>query len=178
MTLKFPEDVQGWLTEKEGQKLYELAAGKLVLEMGSYCGRSTICMAQSAKQVVAVDTFHCTNTVGDGNKYPEFEENIKRYGVKDRIHVSCGRFDLELRYLASQAPQEFDLVFVDGSHDEASVTEDIQLALPLLHPNGIISFHDYAYPGLWPDVKKVVDAWRGQRRMEQVDSLAVIYLDK
>src|SRR5690606_30630361 len=45
---RFPSDVQGWLSYREGKTLYDLARGKRVLEIGSYCGRSTICLAQSA----------------------------------------------------------------------------------------------------------------------------------
>ena len=37
--------VRGWLTQAEGDKLARLAEGKKVLEIGSYCGRSTIAMA-------------------------------------------------------------------------------------------------------------------------------------
>jgi hypothetical protein len=52
---KFPTDVRGWLTPKEGETLAQLAEGKLVLEIGSYHGLSTICMAQTAKMVHAID---------------------------------------------------------------------------------------------------------------------------
>jgi hypothetical protein len=48
-------DVRGWLTEAEGRKLQELAIGKTVLELGSYCGRSTCAMAWTAARIVAVD---------------------------------------------------------------------------------------------------------------------------
>jgi hypothetical protein len=40
-------DVRGWLTEADGQKLQELAAGKTVLELGSSCGRSTCAIDDS-----------------------------------------------------------------------------------------------------------------------------------
>jgi hypothetical protein len=52
----FPFDVEGWLTPAEGKELARIAAGKRVLEVGSYCGLSTICMARTAKDLsVSVD---------------------------------------------------------------------------------------------------------------------------
>lgn len=53
----FPRKVVGWLTEEEGIELARLAEGKICLEIGSYCGRSTICLAQKARSVGALDTF-------------------------------------------------------------------------------------------------------------------------
>jgi len=53
--LHFPADVHGALSETEGRKLYELAAGRVVVEEGGFHGRSTICLAQSARIVYSVD---------------------------------------------------------------------------------------------------------------------------
>ena len=39
------------MTEEEGQELARLAEGKVVLEIGAYAGRSTICLAQKAVTV-------------------------------------------------------------------------------------------------------------------------------
>src|SRR4051812_45637582 len=51
----FPRDVDGWLTPEQGRILAELATDKVCLEIGSYQGKSTICMAQTAKHVHSVD---------------------------------------------------------------------------------------------------------------------------
>ncbi|HEY7330147.1 MAG TPA: class I SAM-dependent methyltransferase [Gemmataceae bacterium] len=145
--MHYPTDVQGWLFQGEPQKLYELARGKRVLEMGSYCGLSTIVMAQSAREVVAVDTFECTGTPGvEGNTQQRFLDNLARYGVADKVKVHRGFFADVLPKLDGS----FDLIFIDGSHDEASVRQDIQLALPLATADAVLAFHDYAayYPGV------------------------------
>jgi hypothetical protein len=63
----FPHNVAGWLTEDEGRELAELAEGKVVLEIGAYCGRSTICLAQKAVTVAVVDTFDGRATSQPGN---------------------------------------------------------------------------------------------------------------
>jgi len=50
----FPEDVEGWLWDKEGEELYKLAQRNkdlgVVVELGSYHGKSTICLAQGKKK--------------------------------------------------------------------------------------------------------------------------------
>jgi len=38
---------------------------------------------------------------------------------------------------------EFDLVFIDGDHAAESVKSDIDKALSVLRPGGLIAFHDY-----------------------------------
>lgn len=53
-------------------------------------------------------------------------------------------------------PVEFDLVFVDGAHDDPAVKNDIQAFVPLLTNPGIILFHDYQHPNL-PGLTKIVD---------------------
>src|ERR1700730_14525863 len=52
---RFPAEVPGWLTEPEGRKLAELSRGKRVLELGTYLGRSAICIAQTAVNLLTID---------------------------------------------------------------------------------------------------------------------------
>ncbi|HEY7154088.1 MAG TPA: hypothetical protein VH575_09050, partial [Gemmataceae bacterium] len=70
-----PEEMSGWLTLDEGQLLYEQAAGRRVLELGTALGRSTVCLAQSARQVVTIDLLD----------QAEAKEWSRRYQVHDRI---------------------------------------------------------------------------------------------
>lgn len=168
----FPDDVRGWLTPQEGRALHRLARGRRVLEMGSYCGRSTICLAQSAREVVAVDTFQATG-LGGQDTMTEMTANLDRYRVRHNVRVHRGRFAEVLPTLQAR----FDLIFIDGSHDADSVRQDIDLALPLLHPQGVLAFHDYADGETsWPDVREVVDAWRGTRPVEVVERLGIVPL--
>ncbi len=132
---KFPADVRGWLTDEEGVGLSQLARDKDVLEVGSYCGRSSICLGQTARSLTCVDPFDSRDTPGDGDTYGEFSANLKRYGVKAFVYMSPFadvRFDGE----------RFDLVFIDGAHDEASVAADAARATSLLRPDGLLAFHD------------------------------------
>ena len=156
-----PEAIPGWLTIDEARLLWQTAIGKTVLELGTACGRSTVCLAQSACSVISIDVQEQT----------EAAEWLRRYGLSERVQFCRGDASEQCRGL----DQRFDLVFVDTDHDAASIERDIEASLRLLEPGGLIAFHDYPDPG-WPDVRKVVDQHakkRGWKRTAQAGYLGV-----
>lgn len=159
---KFPTDVKGWLTEGEGRALWELARERDVLEIGSYQGRSTICMAQSAKLVVSVDWHKGDATSGHADTYPAFRSNLERYGVWDRVIALVQRHE---SFWPAYKLTPFDLVFIDGSHDQFSVQRDVENARKVVRPGGVIALHDMQ--DVWPHVSHLLPPWFGV-----VDSLA------
>jgi hypothetical protein len=179
----FPDDIDGWLLPSEGEALAGLARGKDVLEIGSYCGLSTICMARTADFVVAVDTHDGRGTPTPKNTIDELCSNLSRYGVLGNVDVLRGTFaDLAKPANGESAalgehwyPGGFDLAFIDGAHDLASVQNDIACALPLLAPGGLLAFHDYRCDG-HPDVTVAVDLLleQGGELLSLTDSLAVV----
>lgn len=56
---------------------------------------------------------------------------------------------------ASLAPNDFDLVFIDGNHEYSEVKKDIAYWLPKIRKGGMLSGHDYAPP--FPGVIRAVD---------------------
>jgi SAM-dependent methyltransferase len=132
----FPREIPGWLYPAEGKALAELARGKRVLEIGSYYGLSTVCLARTAEHVTAMDYFDGRGTPSPRNTLPEFTRNIDRYGLTEKVAVCHPN---ELTPLL-----DYDLVFIDGAHDVESVQADIAKALTLLAPGGLLAFHDYA----------------------------------
>jgi hypothetical protein len=167
----FPADVAGWLTEEEGRELARLAAGKAVLEIGAYCGRSTICLARTARNVQTVDPFDGRGTPQPGETLATFRRNLGRYGVADKVAEIVGTSAEALPRL----PPVYDLVFIDGAHDEASVAADAALAAAVLRPGGLIAFHDYG-TARDPGVKAAVDEFvaAGGELLGRCDRLAVV----
>jgi hypothetical protein len=168
----FPFDVEGWLTPAEGKELARIAAGKCVLEVGSYCGLSTICMARTAEEVVSVDPHDGRGTAVPRNTMPAFEANLERYAVTEKVEIIPGTFEQARN---SYDLSNFDLIFIDAAHDLASVRSDIAHALPLLAPGGLLAFHDYRSPAD-PDVAVAVDALidSGGELLSLTGSLAVV----
>ena len=135
LPFNFPIDIKGWLFPEEGRALAELSADKTVLEIGSYCGLSTVCIGRTAKAVTCVDYFDGRATPNQTNTFPSFQANCERYKVWDKITVMHP--DAEL------SGTEYDLVFIDGDHSAESVRRDIDKALSVLKPGGLLAFHDY-----------------------------------
>lgn len=134
----FPFEIEGWLREEEGRVLAELARDKRVLEIGSYSGRSTVCMARTAKHVTAVDYFDGRGTPVPQDTLAAFRRNLERYGVTGKVSI-CHPHE-------SYSLPEYDLVFIDGAHDYQSVLRDIASARAVLADGGMIAFHDYTDP--------------------------------
>jgi hypothetical protein len=156
-----PDGVPGWLTIDEGRALYQAASGRDVVELGTAGGRATVCLAQAAKRVVTVD-------VQDQSAADEW---ARRFGVAERVEFRRG--DVTERLGISG--ERFGLAFVDTEHDAASVRRDLELALRVLEPGGLVAVHDYPDPG-WPAVRMVVDEFAarlGWKRIAQADYLGV-----
>jgi hypothetical protein len=175
----FPRDVDGWLSEAEGKELRRLADGKRVLEIGSFCGRSTICLAQTAERVDCIDPFDGRATDQPGSTLEKFESNLARYGVRSKVSAHRGTAN----EVAALLPDGwFNLIFIDGDHSLESVRLDIEHARRLLAPGGLIAFHDYRLyrgevgaawdPGVTGAVNELLAA--GGELLHRVDSLAVV----
>lgn len=170
---RWPQDVEGFLSEAEGQELASLAHGKDVLEIGSFHGLSTICMAQTARHVDAVDPFDARDCLKlPRDTYADFLANIVRYGVNERISVHRGT---SADILPRMIHGGYDLAFIDGAHDDASVWRDALLARPLLRPGGKLAFHDYLSardPGVTTAVDRLIAT--GARLDRVTDTIAVL----
>ena len=55
---------------------------------------------------------------------------VERYGLTDKVTFIRGDAGIVGRTLTGP----FDLIFIDTEHDDASVTRDIEVAMPLLLP--------------------------------------------
>lgn len=131
----FPHDVDGWLLPEEGEALAEYCRGKRVLEIGSYLGRSTICIAQAADYVMSIDPHDGRGTPIPRETMEGFTRNLERYGVLEKVNA--------LKTHPSEYDGLFDVAFIDGAHDYESVKEDIEICLANLKADGLLLFHDY-----------------------------------
>ena len=128
-------DIDGWLTKQQGEFLQTVVKGKTVLEIGSGFGRSTVCMAQVAKQVTTIDHHR-------GGTLPAFTANLQAFDVVSRVEPIVA----DIREIRDEiVKRRFHVVFVDGEHDAESVQHDTQAALECLLPGGVIVWHDYNY---------------------------------
>ncbi len=151
----FPHGVRGWLSGDEGVLLNELAAGKRALEIGSYCGRSTICLAKSATTVTCIDPFDARSVPEPFDTFGEFRANLERHGVAAKVTHLRGTTAEVAPRLSSR---RYDVIFVDGDHTRAGIETDLRAAKRLLAPGGVLALHDYRHPE-YPDVAQAVADW-------------------
>lgn len=151
--------IETFIAPLEAYALETAARGcRRILEIGSAFGFSTIVMAQTGAEVLAVDP----HTGYDS--WQTFQRNLNRYGVAGRVQAVRRPSQEALPHLV---PGRFDLVFVDGDHSEAMAEHDIRHARRLVRAGGIIAVHDYTER--WQGVKNAVNrelrglpAWRIQ----------------
>lgn len=145
------KDVPGWLSEEEGEALYELAracTGKgVIVEIGSWKGKSTICLGLGSRAGKGVPIF-AVDPHAD-YRHGEFKENIERAGIADLVTPLKGLSQL----VVDGFEQPIELLFVDGSHEEDDVREDFEKWVPKVVEGGIVAFHDTTWH---PGVRRVV----------------------
>ncbi|OGQ61241.1 MAG: hypothetical protein A3G92_07445 [Deltaproteobacteria bacterium RIFCSPLOWO2_12_FULL_38_8] len=152
---KITYQVQGWLTENEGHYLYKKAKNvqknNAIVEIGSWKGRSTVCLASGAKEgqgaiIYAVDPHQGSDEqqqkgYNEKDTFKEFKFNIQTKKVDGFIHAireTSKEASLKINY-----PVEF--IFIDGLHKYKNVYEDYKLWFPKVIDGGIMAFHDSLY---------------------------------
>lgn len=161
-TKRLADQVEGWLTDKEGELLYNLArncTGRgVIVEIGSWKGKSTVWLGQGSKRgkqvkIYAVDPHTGASEqramYGEVWTFEEFKKNIQSAQV-DHLIVPLVKTS---EAAAGDFNQPVELIFIDGAHEYDFVKLDFDLWFPKLIEGGFIAFHDSI---LGPGVKKVV----------------------
>jgi predicted O-methyltransferase YrrM len=131
------------LTGDEAAALARLAAGRDVLEIGSAFGFSACVMARAgARHVTAVDPHIQLGS------YEAMVANLEICEVDHLVTIVRGHSPAALDGLGP-----FGLVFIDGDHDAAAVTADVEAARKLLEPGGVLACHDYGEDCCCPGVR-------------------------
>jgi MMP 1-O-methyltransferase len=155
--------IDGWLTPGEADLLYSLAKktnglGRIV-EIGSWKGRSTICLATGAQEagrekIIAIDP-HLGSPEHQRqdpniNTLADFKNNITVAGLIEAVDLKV----MTSKEAAASFTLPVEFCFIDGAHEYESVKEDYDLWFPKIINNGFIAFHDTIS---WPGPKKVVE---------------------
>lgn len=173
------KSIRGWMDDEELTWLAEQATqATKIVEVGSWCGRSTRALADHT-----TGTVWCTDpwngqqglhvkqsTTGDilllrkpmyQDVFAAFLRNLSDHLATNRVQVLPVRSLVAIRILQHLAP--FDLVFLDGDHAYSSIVPEIEQFRPLVRPGGILAGHDYG--DVWPDVKRAVDEFVPDRQL-------------
>jgi predicted O-methyltransferase YrrM len=154
----------GFMPDDEGLALSVIAAKHVavgpVLEVGSYCGKSTLYLVAGARRadapppsVITVDhhrgseehqpgwEYHDPDLAGPDGKIdtlPSLRATLASAGVEDEVVVIVGRSASVARHW--RAP--LGMVFIDGGHTEAAAIADYEAWAGLVAPGGALAIHD------------------------------------
>lgn len=161
--------IPGWLQRGEGALLAILARDRVVLELGSYMGRSTVAMAPFAKHIYCVDHFH-PNSMGQGYN-PDSE------GVLDEFLANTAPWRDKIGYLEAMTKDalaigwpRIELLFIDAGHSHKDVVHDIKFVRFLKH-GGIVALHDTDKPNV---IAAIDDSVMMHGRWEELYSQSTI----
>ncbi len=153
----FAKSVTGWLGDSQGLALYQMArspAAGGVLEIGSFCGKSTLFIALGCKHsnstFYAVDPHKRMSEGGKeqwglnyypftGNSLRELRDTLDSCNLATYVTLMIATSEEARRQFSTQP---LKLLFIDGSHDYADVRLDYELWHEMIVPGGHLVFHD------------------------------------
>ncbi|MFF2408255.1 class I SAM-dependent methyltransferase [Streptomyces sp. NPDC058092] len=154
---------KGFMPVVEGLALYRAAVeaaalGLPVLEVGTYCGRSTILLADAARAagVTALTVDHHRGSeeqqpgweyhdptvvdpeVGRMDTLPTFRRTLHAAGLEDHVVALVGRSV----QVAAVWGGKLGLVFIDGGHTDEHASGDYEGWAPHVAEGGLLVIHD------------------------------------
>lgn len=130
-------DIEGWLTPHEGAFLS--GATGVIVEIGSFQGKSTIYLAQSGEKIYAIDPHK--GDISGGKTSPTlrtFKKNIAEANLDAKVVVIVKTS----KDAAKGWKKPINFLFIDGLHDAGHALEDFLLWSPHVVGGGIIAMHD------------------------------------
>lgn len=143
--------VDGWLEPVEAQALFDLArrctGAGVIVEIGSWKGKSTICLAAGARagnrpKIYAVDPHTGSPEhhaeFGEVETFAEFTANVAAAGYESDV------VPLRMRSTeaAAHVTEPVELLFIDGDHSYEAVVADVEAWWPKLTDGGFVAVHD------------------------------------
>lgn len=188
------ESIPGWSSFPKLETLAKLAslvpADGLIVELGSFCGRSAYAMGMNKKEsatLLCVDMFIPMFT---GVPVKNYDTSGTCYGDTAQVYcfetfVNNTKHIVNLETLAMTLPyndrfikitEPIDLLFVDASHSYEAVSADIRQWVHCVKPGGVIVFDDYF--DLFPGCMQAVDEFvkKHNLTLEVVEYAAIVKL--
>jgi MMP 1-O-methyltransferase len=185
--------VKGFLAADEGETLYRHAAETAYLgpclEVGSYCGKSTVYLGAAAKSkngiVYAVDHHRGSEEHQKGEEYHDpdlYDTGVALMDSFREFRKTMRAADLETTVVPIVAPSRvasrrwatpLGMVFIDGGHSFEAALTDYRSWIAHIVPGGILAIHD-----IFPDPSKGGQApyeiWKLARASGLFEELAMV----
>ncbi len=147
----------------QGKLLHLLArvhGARRILEVGTLGGYSTIWLARALGEDGRVVTLELDP------RYAQIAQaNVERAGLAGLIEIRVGDAHESLAALIAEAPEPFDMVFIDA--DKRSTPEYFTAALELSRPGGVIVVDNVVRGGALIDANGQDPGAQGMRRFHE-----------
>lgn len=154
--------IKGFLARDEAEALYDLTLASAplgpCLEIGSYCGKSTVYLGTACRDrdtvLFAVDHHHGSEEHQPGEEYhdPElFDTSVEAINTFPSLRRTLALFSLQESVVPVVAPSQvvvkkwatpLGLVFIDGGHSHEQALTDCMSWADKIASGGLLLIHD------------------------------------
>lgn len=183
---QYPYDNQGWHSEDEiFKKLIRELRPRFIVEVGSWKGASAITMGNIVRELALDSHILCVDTWlgalefwedkndperylslkldhGYPRVYYQFLANVMHQNLHDIITPFPQTSSIAARWLKKQGIMA-NLIYIDGSHDEQDVFQDLSQYWEILEKGGIFFGDDYDTH--WPSVINAVNRFAKEKSL-------------
>ncbi len=185
-------DVKGFLSDKEAKKLQELFLNVhhlgAVLEIGTYCGKSTLNFAHVAKKinglVFTVDHHTGSEEHQLGEEYHDgdlFDKRLNKFNtlpefLKNIRSSNLGQFIIPVINKSSEASETFSelisLLFIDGGHSTEAAFSDYNSWKDKICSGGLLVIHD-VFPNPEDGGRPPFEIYSTAQKSKEFDDLGI-----
>ena len=157
-----PDQVKGFLEKQEAQSLYQFAKKYCslgpCLEIGSYCGKSTVYLGAAVKEnnqiLYSIDHHKGSEEQQPGEEFfdpdlldetgkgintlPFFLETLDKADLRDNV-IPIVSTSVEASEVWSKP---LAMVFIDGGHSDQAANDDYDVWHPHIIQGGLLAIHD------------------------------------
>ena len=141
--------ITGFMEPSELEWLADRAAShEVIVELGSYYGRSTRALADNTGgRVYAIDDW--IGPRSDGRQYDSSQGQYETFVHNVSDLILCGKvIPVRCDHANAEIPETPDMVFIDGAHDPDSVRRDVGIWMGRIAKGGLLCGHDWLWPGM------------------------------
>jgi len=185
-------NVKGFLSDKEAKKLQELFLKVhhlgSVLEIGTYCGKSTLNFALIAKKIdgliYTVDHHTGSEEHQLGEEYHDedlYDKRLKKFNtlpefLKNLRSSNLGRFIIPIISKSSDASKTFSesisLLFIDGGHSLEAALCDYNSWKDKICSGGLLVIHD-VFPNPQDGGRPPFEIYSKAQKSKQFEDLGI-----
>lgn len=185
-------DVKGFLNDKEAKKLQELFLNVhhlgSVLEIGTYCGKSTLNFAMVAKKIdgfiYTVDHHTGSEEHQLGEDYHDedlYDRRLEKFNtlpefLKNLRSSNLGKYIIPILSKSSEASKTFSetisLLFIDGGHSLEAALSDYNSWKEKICSGGLLVIHD-VFPNPQDGGRPPFEIYSEAQKSKQFEDLGI-----